>query len=53
MVTLAPPGSVVAMEATVAGLAPDALAAAEDTGPIEKLDQKSLQVLLDPLLTTV
>lgn len=41
---LAPSGSVVAMEAAVAGLPPDAATAAPDTGPIEKLDVKVLQV---------
>lgn len=44
ILALAAPGSVVAMEATVAGLPPDALAAADDTGPIEPLDAKALQV---------
>ena len=45
VLTLAAPGSVIAMEATVAGMPPDALAAADDTGPIEPLDAKALKVI--------
>lgn len=48
MLVLAPAGSVVAMEAAVAGLPPDAATAADDTGPIEKLDVKLLQVPHSP-----
>lgn len=43
-VALAPPGSCVAMEASVGGLPSDALRAIDDVGAIDRLDASSLAV---------
>lgn len=43
-IALAPPGSCVAMEASVAGLPSDALKAIDDVGTIDRLDASSLAV---------
>ena len=43
-VRLAPPGSAVGMETSLVGPAGNAAALAEGSGPIDKLDAKSLEV---------